>query len=235
MEQSVLAGTGTPPGTCLPTSPKTLRAIAGKERRKTKLQCRVHADKLELENSRRVSQLHQLHRLSVSHVGDILKHQAKLASRQQGRNSTVLDLSAVLKQHDGGAVLFHHEKGEGRAVVYHLQGDASWHTEEAVQARAALRNHPAILGWLHKFYNTFPSARRHGYIKKEDYILFNVNVMKALFLPGEWDPVRAREMAEDDWLRDLGNGFATMHKAEFYDSLFEVAALCTRSRHPFCC
>ena len=53
-------------------------------------------------------------------------------------------------------------------------------------------------------------------------------IMKALFLPGEWDPVRAREMAEDDWLRDLGNGFATMHKAEFYDSLFEVAALCTR-------
>jgi hypothetical protein len=111
------------------------------------------------------------------------------------------------------------------AVEYAQEGDQEMYSFEALEARQGLRCERQIKLGLQRIYSVFPMKVKdelgNKMIISEDYIAFEMRVIKTLFAPGEFSLQKARQTAIADWKKDSA-GEEYMSQQQFYDALFEL-------------
>ena len=106
-------------------------------------------------------------------------------------------------------------------VPYYLQGDEELNRTLPSAQRQALRFDPRVIKELDRFWRVF---RQAASISKPEYMMVHYK-FAAVLIP-DLSPDEAHDSAEEDWLADA-HGADRMSKAQFLDSLFELADLYT--------
>eukprot|EP00967_Tisochrysis_lutea_P115252 scaffold184507_cov33-Tisochrysis_lutea.AAC.5 len=116
-------------------------------------------------------------------------------------------------------------RAEDKETPYWKQADTELNTEDAKNARMALRSHPAVLQALIPWWQTskrcaevrIPHTDR---LARPDYKDLCIRLYKALI--DEWDEDEAYATAEEDCEEDCG-GQAYITRQKYESSLFELA------------
>jgi hypothetical protein len=118
--------------------------------------------------------------------------------------------------------IFHPER-DTEGVPYHGQHDPQMYTPEALAARAALREHPALVDALHRFGQLYtPDAG--GNVSRLEYARVHVGIVQALMGHHVRSEAQVRETIDEDWESDSA-GHLVLTPLRLSDALFEMTDL----------
>ena len=144
--------------------------------------------------------------------------------------------SAAAAQHvmASGAIQLERSEDETE-VAFHLQGDASLHTEEAMRQRLALRTHPGVVAALQRYWdaalcslmhqvergsgagvNEGGGSSRPPVLHREGYAIMLRRLYRVMM--GAWDADDAERAIAEDWANDARGG-ETLTRELFMDAL----------------
>ena len=113
-----------------------------------------------------------------------------------------------------------------------MQGDLSMNTKDAIMERSRLRQRPAIVAELQKWWETVGNSLRSGAdsgiasVGKEEYIRIDRLMAKAM--TADFSDKEAAAAAEEDWIED-SKGEDFLPRQGFMDGIFELACASTVS------
>ena len=111
-----------------------------------------------------------------------------------------------------------------------MQGDLSMNTKDAVLERSRLRQKPAIVAELQKWWETVGNSLRSGAdtsiasVGKDEYV--RINRLMAKSMTADFTEKEASAAAEEDWIEDA-KGQDSLARQGFMDGIFELADVWT--------
>lgn len=145
-----------------------------------------------------------------------------VAGRLKRERTSIKDLKSE------GKVKFQVTKKQAVTVPYCLQGNEDMYTDDMIAQRSNLREHPAVIQALEKWWAMLPTT--FGELAKPTYIQMSLSISKVLF--PKFVHIEALAMAEEDWKEDAQGRKATMTQQMLQDALFQLADLWTEGVAP---
>ena len=135
------------------------------------------------------------------------------------------------------------DEAELKNTPYHMQGDASMNTADMLEKRRLLRHDKAVDKALRLWWTTAQNSARQTVtngehygltdddpLPKEEYMKLSGKLYRALV--GGWDAEDASAIAEEEWNEEIGADKAMMTRAQFLDSIFDLADTWVRGVDP---
>ena len=119
------------------------------------------------------------------------------------------------------------------SLPYNLQGDPDMYSDEAIQRRRELFNHPQIRRLLDLFWHTYEKNEDNEIVFTE-YASVHIKMAKAVLGEDQFDVKLAQHQAVQDWKRDTGGSAFNvgLKYGQFIRSLFELVDIWTDSLEP---
>ena len=133
--------------------------------------------------------------------------------------SSIMDLEAQLAVEKGKAKRAH------RLSVGKPKG--RFYTEEAMQKRSELMDHPDIVSVLDLLWFCANTDASDAIIDRDEYVVMHRKITLSL-AAADVTPKEVARMADEDWERD-SQGKAGLDRARFYWTWFELADMYTKS------